>query len=85
MEKDNKKARDKARKTFNQTVRQLVSFVKKRDPRWAEYVEQEEEKRRIKQEQVKERQRKEKGKKKAKMEKYQADYEKQLRELKACN
>ncbi|KAF5113866.1 hypothetical protein DV454_003315 [Geotrichum candidum] len=34
MENENKKARDAARKEFNETVRALVSFVRKRDPRF---------------------------------------------------
>lgn len=33
MEKENKKARDAARKEYNETVRRFVGFVKKRDPR----------------------------------------------------
>lgn len=34
MEKDNKKARDSARKDYNETVKALVMFVRKRDPRY---------------------------------------------------
>eukprot|EP00933_Yihiella_yeosuensis_P022607 TRINITY_DN17787_c0_g1_i1.p1 TRINITY_DN17787_c0_g1~~TRINITY_DN17787_c0_g1_i1.p1 ORF type:complete len:579 (-),score=213.30 TRINITY_DN17787_c0_g1_i1:103-1839(-) len=37
MEQENKKARQAAKKEFNAEVRQVVSFVQKRDPRWAEY------------------------------------------------
>uniref|UniRef100_A0A0L0NQX8 J domain-containing protein n=1 Tax=Candidozyma auris TaxID=498019 RepID=A0A0L0NQX8_CANAR len=33
MEKENKKARDNARKEYNETVRRFVSFIKKRDER----------------------------------------------------
>lgn len=33
MEKENKKFRDSARKEFNETVRNFVQFIKKRDPR----------------------------------------------------
>ncbi|CAH6722334.1 j protein Jjj1p [[Candida] jaroonii] len=33
MEKENKKFRDNARKEFNETVRNYVQFIKKRDPR----------------------------------------------------
>lgn len=33
MEKENKKARDIARKEYNETVRKFVAFIKKRDPR----------------------------------------------------
>lgn len=34
IEKDNNKARQKARKQFNEEVRALVAFVRKRDKRW---------------------------------------------------
>ncbi|XP_071526074.1 dnaJ homolog subfamily C member 21 isoform X2 [Panulirus ornatus] len=34
IEKDNSKARQKARKQFNEEVRALVAFVRKRDKRW---------------------------------------------------
>lgn len=33
MERENKKARDLARKEYNETIRSLVAFIKKRDPR----------------------------------------------------
>ncbi|PWN41985.1 DnaJ-domain-containing protein, partial [Ceraceosorus guamensis] len=34
MEKDNKKAREAGRKEYNETIRSLVTFLRKRDPRW---------------------------------------------------
>ena len=34
MEKENKRARDEARREYNEAVRSLVSFIKKRDPRF---------------------------------------------------
>ena len=37
MEKDNKKKRDVARKKYMETVRALVDFVKKRDPRYTRF------------------------------------------------
>ncbi|KAG2018154.1 DnaJ protein [Coprinopsis cinerea AmutBmut pab1-1] len=37
MEKDNKKARDDARREYNETVRALVKFLRKRDPRFKKY------------------------------------------------
>lgn len=37
MEKDNKKARDRARREYNDAVHALASFVRKRDPRFKEY------------------------------------------------
>eukprot|EP00762_Andalucia_godoyi_P006200 ANDGO_01688.mRNA.1 J protein JJJ1 len=39
MEKENKKARDAARKEFQERVRQLATFVKKLDKRWARFQE----------------------------------------------
>lgn len=38
MEKDNKKARDRARREYNDTVHALASFVRKRDPRFQAYA-----------------------------------------------
>ncbi|KAG8688038.1 hypothetical protein FRC11_006181 [Ceratobasidium sp. 423] len=39
MERDNKKARDDARKEYNETVRTLALFLRKRDPRFKAYKE----------------------------------------------
>ncbi|KAI8138798.1 hypothetical protein BJV82DRAFT_522852 [Fennellomyces sp. T-0311] len=41
MEKENKKARETARKEYNDTVRSLATFVRKRDPRFKAYQEEE--------------------------------------------
>ncbi|CDO77186.1 hypothetical protein BN946_scf184705.g11 [Trametes cinnabarina] len=38
MEKDNKKARDEARKEYNDTVRSLALFIRKRDPRYKTHL-----------------------------------------------
>ncbi|KAK7051093.1 hypothetical protein VNI00_005205 [Paramarasmius palmivorus] len=38
MEKDNKKARDEARKEYNDTVRSLAKFLRKRDPRYKDHL-----------------------------------------------
>ncbi|KIM39703.1 hypothetical protein M413DRAFT_74483 [Hebeloma cylindrosporum] len=38
MEKDNKKLRDDARKEYNDTIRSLVRFVRKRDPRYKNHL-----------------------------------------------
>ncbi|KAL6307501.1 hypothetical protein BKA93DRAFT_815864 [Sparassis latifolia] len=38
MERDNKKARDDARKEYNDTVRSLVMFIRKRDPRYKAHL-----------------------------------------------
>lgn len=45
MERENKRERAKVRKEFNSTVRELISFVKKRDPRISRRREQEEQER----------------------------------------
>lgn len=41
MEKENKKARDSAKKEYNDVVRSLALFVKKRDPRVKKYLDEE--------------------------------------------
>jgi len=38
MEKENKKARDDARKEYNETIRSLATFVRKRDPRYKSHL-----------------------------------------------
>ncbi|KAI0636163.1 hypothetical protein C8Q77DRAFT_1101965 [Trametes polyzona] len=38
MERDNKKARDEARKEYNDTVRSLATFIRKRDPRYKAHL-----------------------------------------------
>ncbi|EMD33296.1 hypothetical protein CERSUDRAFT_160177 [Gelatoporia subvermispora B] len=38
MERDNKKARDDARKEYNETVRSLAMFLRKRDPRYKAHL-----------------------------------------------
>ncbi|KAL4268275.1 DnaJ-domain-containing protein [Pleurotus pulmonarius] len=38
MEKDNKKARDNARREYNDTIRSLTKFLRKRDPRYKAYL-----------------------------------------------
>lgn len=65
MEKDNKKERAKVRKDFNGTVRELVAFVRKRDPRVVKRRKEEEEERARKEE---ERIQREKDRKKARIE-----------------
>ncbi|THH28232.1 hypothetical protein EUX98_g5945 [Antrodiella citrinella] len=40
LEKDNKKAREDARKEYNKTVRTLVTFIRKRDPRYKSHIAQ---------------------------------------------
>ncbi|KAH6913265.1 hypothetical protein BKA70DRAFT_1384180, partial [Coprinopsis sp. MPI-PUGE-AT-0042] len=40
MEKDNKKARDDARREYNDTVRTLIKFLRRRDPRFAKYAKE---------------------------------------------
>ncbi|ORZ02279.1 hypothetical protein BCR43DRAFT_431407 [Syncephalastrum racemosum] len=41
MEKDNKKAREAGRKEYNDTVRSLAAFARKRDPRYKRFQEEE--------------------------------------------
>lgn len=36
IEKDNNKARQRARREFNEEIRALVAYVRKRDKRWLE-------------------------------------------------
>ncbi|EKM78162.1 hypothetical protein AGABI1DRAFT_61214, partial [Agaricus bisporus var. burnettii JB137-S8] len=38
MEKENQKARDDSRKSYNETVRALVKFIRKRDPRYKAHL-----------------------------------------------
>jgi len=78
MEKENKKVREKARTAFNETVRALVAFVKKRDPRWNQYVEQEEQKRAEKDAVAKQRKAERMAKKREEMERIQEAYEEQM-------
>lgn len=59
MEKENKKARDAARKEYNETVRRFVGFIKKRDPRVKKGAEEYENSRRRQQQESLERQAKE--------------------------
>ncbi|KDQ13437.1 hypothetical protein BOTBODRAFT_33461 [Botryobasidium botryosum FD-172 SS1] len=41
MEKDNKKARDDAKREYNETVRSIVLFIRKRDPRYKAHLARE--------------------------------------------
>lgn len=59
MEKENKKIRDAARKEYNETVRNFVAFIKKRDPRVKKGAEEYENNRRRQQKETLERQAKE--------------------------
>lgn len=53
MEKENKKFRDAARKEYNETVRNFVQFIKKRDPRVKKGIQElEKEKKRKKKEEI---------------------------------
>ncbi|KAG7832814.1 hypothetical protein KL943_004755 [Ogataea angusta] len=51
MEKENKKIRDSARKEYNEAVRRLISFLKKRDPRVNATAQREYEQERIRRQQ----------------------------------
>ncbi|KAF8905002.1 DnaJ domain-containing protein [Gymnopilus junonius] len=39
MERDNKKLRDEARRDYNDTIRSLVRFIRKRDPRYKRHID----------------------------------------------
>ncbi|KAG1370795.1 hypothetical protein G6F60_002371 [Rhizopus arrhizus] len=41
MEKENKKARDAAKREYNDVIRSLAQFIKKRDPRVKKYLDEE--------------------------------------------
>ena len=55
MEKENSKERENAKKKYTQSIRQLVEFLKKRDPRIKEGLKKEEEKKKEREEQEKKR------------------------------
>jgi DnaJ family protein A protein 5 len=55
MEKDNKKARDAGRRAYNDVVRSLAAFVRKRDPRYKAYMEQVNQRKRVQEEEAKAR------------------------------
>ena len=60
MEKHNKKARETPRREFNDTVRTLAEFVKKRDPRYKAYQEEQDKIQKLKKEEMKKKQEDEK-------------------------
>ncbi|KAG0348803.1 hypothetical protein BG005_011307 [Podila minutissima] len=71
MEKENKKFRDVARKEFNDTVLSLAQYVRKRDPRFLAYQEQQKEKQKAIQAEMKARTEKAKEELRAKAEQFQ--------------
>ncbi|KAF8935946.1 hypothetical protein BGZ52_008725 [Haplosporangium bisporale] len=71
MEKENKKFRDTARKEFNDTVLQLAQYVRKRDPRYLAFQEQQKEKQKAIQAEIKARTEKAKEELRAKAEQFQ--------------
>lgn len=44
MEKENKKERQKEKKNYIKTIKDLVAFLKKRDPRYRDYLIEEKKK-----------------------------------------
>ncbi|GME86511.1 unnamed protein product [Ambrosiozyma monospora] len=52
MEKENKKAREQARKEYNEAVRKLVSFIKKKDPRTDPAIQKKYEQEKLKKQQA---------------------------------
>ncbi|KAG0042134.1 hypothetical protein BGZ83_000869 [Gryganskiella cystojenkinii] len=71
MEKENKKFRDTARKEFNDTVLSLASYVRKRDPRYLAFQEQQKAKQKQIQAEIKARAEKEKEQLRARAEQFQ--------------
>ncbi|KAF9433163.1 hypothetical protein BGZ76_009813 [Entomortierella beljakovae] len=71
MEKENKKLRDAARREFNDTVLNLASYVRKRDPRFLDFQEQQKQKQLQVQADLKARMEKEKELLRAKVENFQ--------------
>lgn len=72
MERDNKRDRNRVRKEFNSMVRELATFVKKRDPRVARRREEEERERQAESERVREREELRKKERKIEMEQMRA-------------
>jgi len=70
MEKDNKKARELARREFSDTVRNLASYVRKRDPRVIAYVEEQKKRAELKAKEEKEKMNREKQDRIAEAENY---------------
>ncbi|XP_068238249.1 dnaJ homolog subfamily C member 21-like [Palaemon carinicauda] len=90
IEKENNKARQKARKQFNEEVRALVAFVRKRDKRWQERkkvqaAKAEEKAKRQKEAQAREREERNKQMEESIQQEREnmAAYEEQLREMEA--
>jgi len=71
MEKENKKSRDTARREYNDTVRALVEYVKKRDPRYKEFKALAELKREAKVAEAKSKAARERAERVAKLQDYQ--------------
>ncbi|ODV85891.1 hypothetical protein CANARDRAFT_27966 [[Candida] arabinofermentans NRRL YB-2248] len=72
MEKENKKLRDQARKEYNEAVRKLIAFLKKKDPRTSVVAQKRYEQERIKkqQQQVKQQASKEMSERQRQREEY---------------
>ncbi|KAI8991698.1 hypothetical protein BDF20DRAFT_56400 [Mycotypha africana] len=85
MEKENKKLREGARKDYNKTVRNLVEFVRKRDPRLKAYQEEEQKRKETAAAEQKARAQQEKKKMQAKISEYKvpewAQVEEEFEEL----
>ncbi|GET02955.1 DnaJ-domain-containing protein [Rhizophagus clarus] len=71
MKNENKKSRDTARKEYNDTVRELVEYVKKRDPRYKEFTALAELKREAKVAEAKSKAARERAERIAKLQEYQ--------------
>ncbi|KAI8983774.1 hypothetical protein BDB01DRAFT_114664 [Pilobolus umbonatus] len=71
MEKQNKKIRESAKKEYNETVRKLVEYVRKRDPRVKAYTLEEQKRKEAAAAEQKARVQREKEEQKVKMSSYQ--------------
>lgn len=81
MEKENKKERDKAKREYNECVRKLVMFVKKRDLRLMEYLKEIQNEKMIQEAKRKEEMLLKKQKKKEALELAKKEAEKRLEDL----
>lgn len=80
IDKENKKERMKEKKKFNDLVKEIVSFVKKRDPRYQKYIKKKIEQDEIKLKEKQERIEKEKKEKQELMKKYKEEMAKKYAE-----
>ena len=81
IQTENKKERQQEKKKFNQTVRDILEFIRKRDPRYKAYISAKEEEKRIKKEAEAEKKRIAQEKHQKKLEEYREQMRKQYEEM----